>query len=285
MPRRHVTCQWDRQVARLIRNKCRDRAAQRPYVRLHPLAYVTGSVPRGSIGAPPERGAEAYAVWLGHVLAPDPRLALSKAWVFFVPESRDPAEGGPDPHTERSGTRPGGPVSTCGGPGPCPEVRSVYAGIQHFPMGLRTPADTLECIIFFGHVAAPEPSAWWGRVLFAMRLETATWTPRIHDVVRGTPISGYRQKHMWVRCMSLWSMINGHTTPIFVRNSHEQPFSIIPNANNYGFLTKKWSPPEIQECDLWKENICGVKCMSLWPMINGHTTLIFVKTSMNDHFQ
>jgi hypothetical protein len=38
--------------------------------------------------------------------------------------------------------------------------------------------------------------------------------------------------------------------PIFVENSHERPFSIIPKANTYGFLTKKWSPPEIQECDL-----------------------------------
>jgi hypothetical protein len=46
-----------------------------------------------------------------------------------------------------------------------------------------------------------------------------------------------------VRCTSLWSMINGHTTPIFVENSHERPFSIIPKANTYGFLTKKWSPP------------------------------------------
>jgi hypothetical protein len=36
------------------------------------------------------------------------------------------------------------------------------------------------------------------------------------------------------------------TTPIFVENSHERPFLIIPKANTYGFLTKKWSPPEIQ---------------------------------------
>jgi hypothetical protein len=43
----------------------------------------------------------------------------------------------------------------------------------------------------------------------------------------------------------------------FVKNSHEQPFSIIPKANTYGFLTKKWSPPKIQECDLRQGNICG----------------------------
>src|SRR5690348_5179788 len=78
-----------------------------------------------------------------------------------------------------------------------------------------------------------------------------------------------------VRCTSLRSMINGHTPPIFVKNSHEPPFSIIPKANTYGFLTKKWSPPEIQEFDLWQGNICGVRCMSLWSTINGHTTLIF----------
>jgi hypothetical protein len=80
-----------------------------------------------------------------------------------------------------------------------------------------------------------------------------------------------------VRCTSLWSMINGHTIPIFVENSHERPFSIIPRANTYVFLTKKWSPSEIQECNLWKGNICGVRCTSLWSMINGHTTPIFVE--------
>jgi hypothetical protein len=72
-------------------------------------------------------------------------------------------------------------------------------------------------------------------------------------------------------------MINGHTTPIFVENSHERPFSIIPKVNTYGFLAKKWSPPEIQECDLWQGNICGARCMSLLSMINGHTTPIFVE--------
>jgi hypothetical protein len=82
-----------------------------------------------------------------------------------------------------------------------------------------------------------------------------------------------------VRCTSLWSMKNGHTTSIFVENSHERPFSIIPKANTYGFLTKKLSPPEIQECDLWQGNICGVGCTSLWSIIKGHTTPIFVENS------
>jgi hypothetical protein len=82
-----------------------------------------------------------------------------------------------------------------------------------------------------------------------------------------------------LRCTSLLSMINGHTMPIFVENSHERPFSIILNANTYGFLTKKWSPPKIQECDIWQVNICGVRCMSLSSMINGHTSPIFVENS------
>jgi hypothetical protein len=64
-------------------------------------------MPRGSIRAPPERGAEAHTVWSGHVSAPDPRLALIKAWVFFVLESRDPDVSGPNP-TQR------GPEPTLG---------------------------------------------------------------------------------------------------------------------------------------------------------------------------
>jgi hypothetical protein len=39
--------------------------------------------------------------------------------------------------------------------------------------------------------------------------------------------------------------------PHFVENNHERSFSIIPKADTYEFLTKKWFPPEIQECDLW----------------------------------
>jgi hypothetical protein len=79
MPRRHITCQWNRQAALLICNKCRGHAAQRPYVRLRTLAYVTCSRPRGRIGSLPGRGAEAYTMRSGHVLALDPLLALIKA--------------------------------------------------------------------------------------------------------------------------------------------------------------------------------------------------------------
>jgi hypothetical protein len=191
MLRRHITYQWNRQAARLIRNKCRGRATQRSYVRLRPLAYITCIVPRGSIGALPERGAEAYMVWSGHVSAPDPRLALIKAWVFFVPDSRDPTVSGPDP-TQR------GPEPILGVQFAPVEVLDLtrrsglyIQGSDTLPWGSGPTVDTLEYIIFSGHVAAPEPSTWWGRVLFTTRLEIATWAPRLHTVVRGTLVSGY----------------------------------------------------------------------------------------------
>jgi hypothetical protein len=179
MLRRHITCQWNGQATRLIRNKCRGRAAQGTYVWLRSPAYVTGSRPRGSIGFPPRRGAEAHTVWSEHVSAPDPRLALIKAWVFFVPESRDPSQGsGSRPW--RSLTLPGGPVCVCRGLAPS------HGG----PDPLLIP---WRVFVFSSHVAAPEPSTWWGRSSFTTRLEIATWVSRLHTVVRGTPVSGYRQ--------------------------------------------------------------------------------------------
>jgi hypothetical protein len=43
---------------------------------------------------------------------------------------------------------------------------SLYIqGSSTFPWGSGLTVDTLEYIIFSGHVAAPEPSTWWGRVL------------------------------------------------------------------------------------------------------------------------
>jgi hypothetical protein len=165
MRRRHIVCQWNGQAACLIRNKCRGRAALRPYVRLRPLAYVTCSRPRGSIGSPPGWGAEAYAISFGHVSALDPRLTLIKAWVFSVSESRDPAVRGPDP-TQR-------------GPDPIRGVRFAHVevldhirrpglymqGSDTLPWGSGLTDDALEYITFSGHVLALELSTWWGRKL------------------------------------------------------------------------------------------------------------------------
>jgi hypothetical protein len=155
MPRRHITCQWNGQAACLIRNKCRGRAAQTLYVRLRPLAYVTGSRPRGSIGSPPERGAEAYTVWSGHVSAPDPRLALIKAWVFFVPESRDPAVSGPDP-TQR-------------GPGSVPGVR--FAPVEVLDLTRRSSLYTQGSDTF---PWGPDPLL----IPWSISSSLATWRPR-----------------------------------------------------------------------------------------------------------
>jgi hypothetical protein len=69
----------------------------------------------------------------------------------------------------------------------------------------------------------------------------------------------------------MWSMARKHMWGELyeTRVDDQRPFSIIPNANTYGFWTKKWSPPEIQECDLWQGNIYGVSCTRLidnqWP--------------------
>jgi hypothetical protein len=92
-------------------------------------------------------------------------------------------------------------------------------------------------------------------------------------------------KHMWRIVYEPMVDDQWLHIPHFVKKSQEQLFSIIPKANTNGFLTKKWFPPEIQECDLWQGNICVVRCASLWLTIKGHKTPIFVENSMNDHFQ
>jgi hypothetical protein len=100
------------------------------------------------------------------VSAPDPRLAFTKVRVLFVPESRDPAVSGSDPSQR--------------GPGPVPGVRFVpvevldlarrsglcIQGYDTLPWGSGPTVDTLEYIVFSGHVATPESSTWWGWVLF-----------------------------------------------------------------------------------------------------------------------
>jgi hypothetical protein len=43
----------------------------------------------------------------------------------------------------------------------------------------------------------------------------------------------------------------------FCRKYYQRTFSKIPKAITYGFLTKKWPPPEVQECDLWQGNMWG----------------------------
>jgi hypothetical protein len=46
--------------------------------------------------------------------------------------------------------------------------------------------------------------------------------------------------------------------PFLLKIAMNDHFSIIPKANTYTFLTKKRSPQEIRECDLWQGNICDL---------------------------
>jgi hypothetical protein len=45
--------------------------------------------------------------------------------------------------------------------------------------------------------------------------------------------------------------------PFLMKIAMNDHFSIIPKANTYGFLTKKWSPPEIQNVIYGKETYVG----------------------------
>jgi hypothetical protein len=79
---KHTACQWNGQAHVLSIMNTRVRVAQRRHVRFCPLAYAARSMPRGSIGSPPERGAGVYAdrsgsyqTRSGHVSALDPRLS------------------------------------------------------------------------------------------------------------------------------------------------------------------------------------------------------------------
>jgi hypothetical protein len=138
MLRRHIACQWSGQVVRLICNKCRGRAAQRPYVRLRLLAYVKDSGPRGSIWSLPERGEEAYTACPGHVSAPDLPPGLQQGPGILCPRIPGPCCEWPGIHIEGSGTHPRCLVRACGGLGPYPEVRTIYTGVRHFPVRVWT---------------------------------------------------------------------------------------------------------------------------------------------------
>jgi hypothetical protein len=123
MLRRHIACLQGGQAARPLCNKCRDRTAPRPYVRLRPLAYVTGNKPRGSIGSPPEQGAQAHRIKPRHVSIPDPCLGQgipclgTSLWVArtLLGGIRTPSKG-PGTLTWESRSVFGGPVLPRGGP-------------------------------------------------------------------------------------------------------------------------------------------------------------------------
>ena len=82
--------------------------------------------------------------------------------------------GIPGPCCEWPGPCPGGPGARPRGSGTLVEVLDLTRrlgpytqGSDTFPWGSRPTADALGHIVFSGHVAAPESSTWWGRVLLA----------------------------------------------------------------------------------------------------------------------
>jgi hypothetical protein len=60
-----------------------------------------------------------------------------------------------------------------------------------FPWVSGSSDDIMVYVTFFGHVATPESSMWWGRAPFITRLDARV--PHLHTVVRDTPVPGYRQ--------------------------------------------------------------------------------------------
>jgi hypothetical protein len=118
-------------------------------------------------------------VWYRHVSTLDPRLVLIKAQVLFVPESRDPVVNGPDPTQRGPGSIPGARFAPV-------EILDLTWGSGPYIQGSGPIADALNHIIFSSHMAALEPSTWWGRALFSTRLEIAAQVPCLHTVVRGT---------------------------------------------------------------------------------------------------
>jgi hypothetical protein len=131
MLRGHIACQQCGQAARPLRNKCRDCTVQRPYVRLRPQAYVTGNKPRGSIGSPPERGAQVHRIKPGHVSVPYPCFGQSipcpgtSLWVVqtLLGGIRTPSKG---------------PGTLLGSPGPYSGVRVVCTGVRRFLVEVRS---------------------------------------------------------------------------------------------------------------------------------------------------
>jgi hypothetical protein len=73
--------------------------------------------------------------------------------------------GVPDPIRGGSISHSRGPVRTRGGPGPTWRSGLYIQGFGTLPWGSGLTIDALEYITFSGHVAAPEPPTWWGRML------------------------------------------------------------------------------------------------------------------------
>jgi hypothetical protein len=143
MPSQHIACPQGGQVARDLYNKCRDRVAPRPYVRLCPLSHITSRRPRGSTGSLPEWGAQACPTRPGQVSVSDPCMPLTQARVFFAPRS---CRGQSGPHLGGSGST---------------EALVRYAGVWHSLTGVRIHLIPRYMLLLRGHLVVSGLSTWW----------------------------------------------------------------------------------------------------------------------------
>jgi hypothetical protein len=81
---------------------------------------------------------ETHQTRSGHVSAPDPRLGPVQGPSMFYPGTLGPHCGWPDPIWGGSGSHSRGPACTRGGPRPTLKVQTVYPGVRHSPIGVRT---------------------------------------------------------------------------------------------------------------------------------------------------
>jgi hypothetical protein len=115
----HITCQKGGQAVCPFRNKCGGRAAQNPYVMLHPLAYVTDSKPCGGISP----SAEWERMRSGYIL--DTRQYRTYAYVTSLPFS-GPCYGWFEAHLVGSEPYPMAPGRFTSGSGLCTQGSCAF---------------------------------------------------------------------------------------------------------------------------------------------------------------
>jgi hypothetical protein len=124
----HAAGQWNGQAHILSVMNAKVCAPQRRHARFRPLAYAALSTPRGSIRSPPERGGGVYMIRSGKRVSTGPppgswsRHEYVLSWNLGTPlwTAWTPYGGGG------------------GGSEPNKGVRTVYPGVRHSPMGVRT---------------------------------------------------------------------------------------------------------------------------------------------------
>jgi hypothetical protein len=141
----HAACQWNGQAHVLSAMNAKASVAQRRHVRFRPMAYAAHSCHVAASGLRLSGEQECMRICpdptrpgLDTCRQRTPAWALIKVRVCSVLEPWDPTVSGPNPIREGSGSHSRGLVHTRGGPGSNLEVQTVYLGVRHSPMGVRT---------------------------------------------------------------------------------------------------------------------------------------------------